>query len=1422
MQGSRFNCLRTLPLCLLALILAVLPASTHGQVAFSQPTVIPTFGPLHPSLIAASDVNGDGNVDLIFTLRIPPQTTTNLFVIFGDGHGGFRIGPESTFQGPSFAIGDFINVGKPQLVDVHTLLQPTGHPCAYTLFASLLTPASNNGADSSQLCASGTQLPTPDHLVSGKLQTGSPAEFIFTDAANKLLYVGTLQGLSNADTVLTLHNFPLIDGPGAITVVDLNGDGNMDVVVNGQTGLAADIYLGDGTGALTYKGRFTGSGQIHSLLLQDVNQDGRPDLIAEGPAGRIDVYPGNGDGTFSSTSIGGTGTLNGTTGNGGYLIALADLNHDGQLDALTSTPAGISVLIGQGTQYLGLKGIFNAGPGRTSFATADFNGDGNLDLAVDSPEGIAILFGNPDGTFQTSQAFAAGKPAMSGAVAQFTASGQLDAVVSTGPTAAQLLLGSGDGTFTPVGGDSSPRPTSPGAGPPSFWSAVAPGDFNGDGLQDLLFTVDGPNATLPGNGGLTGASVQINLGNGVFFPPNQVLFSSSQCPATPAQLYGHSVVADLNGDGISDFANRGASLEQTFLGSTSLTGKGIGIPFTTGSGFPDPQCTPHAHNLLATADFNNDGLPDLLEQQDGHLLLQLNTGGSHFTQLGDLATDGSLTTPGQLTAPNIAPTFGGTSTTFGFPAFPGQFATADLDQDGNQDLLVTYANLQADRTTPVASAPNYLYLWFGDGTGHFPVSARHPVNPVRIQLSRNYYQVAAADLTGDGIPDLILSDGLLLSIQPGLGNGTFGPEQHLLAGQGINSISLADLRHRGLPDLIVANGGAVLTNPVANLEILGINPDVNTGGITVLLNPNTPAATTPAPTPAGILTASPEPSPFESAITLTSSLGGGSTTFAIDSTFVGTVASTSAPATLTLPTTQTPPIFPGPHTLTAAFTPTGSSAPVLLTGTHTVSLGLTTVTLTPTTPLQSFYGQPADGTFAVAPQDSAYPASGTYTLLDNGQPAGLCTNLPLLSTCPYGNPVFLDAGAHSFAIHFNGDPINGPATSAPAVYIISPDLTTATLSTSLQTATLGQTVTFTSAVTGNVAVPTGPLTLFDGNTPIATLPLTAGQAVFSTAALLPGLHTLHTAYSGTVDFNPATSNTVQVTIVLPSVRLPSLTLLTSSLNPAPLATALTFSATVLVSGPFVQIATGTITFLDGAIPIGTAALDAHAVATLTTSNLALGTHPITASYSGDQPSPSPITAGTLPSVSPTLSQAITQPLANSPIGFQFNIQPVPITIGAGRTAVLLASVTALSGFAQPVALTCSGLPTEVVCLFVQPTIPAGGGSTTLLVTTAAPHDCGDPTHPYFLGRNQPPTAPLYAVALLAGLATLRKRTRRYLRLLALPLALLAGALTLNACGHCTDLGTRPGTYTFNVTATPAGTPVTQSQTQKLQLTVTIP
>ena len=186
-------------------------------------------------------------------------------------------------------------------------------------------------------------------------------------------------------------------------------------------------------------------------------------------------------------------------GNGGHLAAIDPKT----LNILTTTPIGLSVLTPQtGTLNYTLKGIYNIGPGRSSFALASF---GSGDLAVDSAEGVAFIQGdtNGDGGFQTSNAYSALAPALGATMGQFRPLGNpLDVVVATAAANAvqgQLLTGDRTGAFT-----ASTPPTNTSTGPsgiaPNLWSNILSGDFNGDGKLDLAYSLTGNPLPAPGTG----------------------------------------------------------------------------------------------------------------------------------------------------------------------------------------------------------------------------------------------------------------------------------------------------------------------------------------------------------------------------------------------------------------------------------------------------------------------------------------------------------------------------------------------------------------------------------------------------------------------------------------------------------------------------------------------------------------------------------------------------------------------------------------------------------------------------------------------------------------------------------------------------------------------------------------------------------
>ena len=160
-----------------------------------------------------------------------------------------------------------------------------------------------------------------------------------------------------------------------------------------------------------------------------------------------------------------------------------------------------------------------------------------------------------------------------------------------------------------------------------------------------------------------------------------------------------------------------------------------------------------------------------------------------------------------------------------------------------------------------------------------------------------------------------------------------------------------------------------------------------------------------------------------------------------------------------------------------------------------------------------------------------------------------------------------------------------------------------TITSSQNPSYYGTTVTFTAAISGGA---TGTVAFADGCNDIGSAPLYAGVATFTTNSLTVGTHKITLVYFGDLNFLP--SNSVYLTqTVLPSN--PSV-VLTSTPNPSQFGTTMTITASVNSN------ATGTMTFLDGSTILGTSQITSG-IATLSTNGLSVGTHAITAVYSGD-------------------------------------------------------------------------------------------------------------------------------------------------------------------------------------------------------------
>jgi Bacterial Ig-like domain (group 3)/Dockerin type I domain len=246
----------------------------------------------------------------------------------------------------------------------------------------------------------------------------------------------------------------------------------------------------------------------------------------------------------------------------------------------------------------------------------------------------------------------------------------------------------------------------------------------------------------------------------------------------------------------------------------------------------------------------------------------------------------------------------------------------------------------------------------------------------------------------------------------------------------------------------------------------------------------------------------------------------------------------------------------------------------------------------------------------------------------------------------------------------------------------------------------GQAATFNIQVAG--ASPTGPVALEDadnGDAILGTATLSGGSATISVSSLGAGTHHLIAVYAG--DTKNAYSQSTTLTHI---VLFGDSTMLTTSAATAVFGQPVTLTATVANSS---GTPTGTVEFLDGTTILGVVGVGASGIESLGVSNLAIGSHSITAVYSGD----ANFAGSTSSAQSETVSVASTST----------SVQSSEPTSNVGDSVTFTAQVAATSPG--------GGIPTGTVQFAVDgspqgspvPLNAAGQASLTIATLSMGPH-----------------------------------------------------------------------------------------------------
>jgi hypothetical protein len=557
-----------------------------GDGTMEGPEVLPGF--TGSSLVRAADLNGDGFDDLI------AATTNSIHTSLADGSGGIE--PSTT---------------------------------VYTLASGTITPP-----------------------VIADLDDDGFEDIAVATPTGVLVALGDGVGGFGPFTAVAGAT-----GGGSLAVGLVDADQHLDLVSTKSS--SALTLFGSGSGSFTVGPQSSISSAFTSPLLVDVDGDGALDLFG-GVSGQVRaaVHVGDGSGGFASTSM-----LVDTFGERAHA---ADLDGDGAQDLLTRGSRAAVLFLTEGRNAIQFGDRQSVGLETKFVEVRDFDGNGEQDVLAYSAEAgeFAVSAGVFNGIFAAPTYFAAGINAVSLDVRDQDGDGREDVFIVRGPAhGVRVHRGLAGGAF----GTAAPVPTG------AATSNLAFGDIDGDGVADVVGVnasansisivfgeaagtfatpiivpvgVDPTAAAIADLDGDSRMDIVVTLGTGtaivVVESPDAINFAVTQVIPTGVRSYS-LLIRDIDGDGNLDILNGRQSAD----GLAIFSGDGQG-GFTLASTFDVADA-----RQLFVLDVDGDARDDLLVRANGSPVVDERVVLLSGDGLGNFSVTGSFHVSGDIAIGDI-------------------------------------------------------------------------------------------------------------------------------------------------------------------------------------------------------------------------------------------------------------------------------------------------------------------------------------------------------------------------------------------------------------------------------------------------------------------------------------------------------------------------------------------------------------------------------------------------------------------------------------------------------------------------------------------------------------------------------------------------------------------------------------------------